>query len=135
MSIFFITSTLIFLYYARKYLWTYLAKFKIERYIHKKDIDFVISTYKEIENYYSKFQKGQKASFTLKEYENYIKKLKPENSYLIEYLSFYSNQAIYKGKLDLDFDKDRYLEVALYLIDKPFEIEPINDFIVRQFKR
>lgn len=115
--------SLIFLYFARKYLWTYIAKSRIKRYAQKSEIDFVISSYKEVERYYRHFEKGSKASCTLQEYESYIKELIPENSYLIEYLSLYSNQAIYKGELDLEFDKDRYLDVALYLVNKPFETE------------
>ena len=57
----------------------------------------------------------------LKNILNYIKKLKPENAYPMEYLSLYSNQAIYKGELDIYFDKNRYLDVALYLVSKPFQ--------------
>lgn len=128
-GILFFFILLILIYYARKSIWTYMAKSRIKGYTQKSDIDFVISTYKEVEKYYRYFEKGQKVSCTLQEYEHYIKELKPENSYLIEYLSFYSNQAIYKRELDLEFDKDRYLEVALYLVNKPFKIESIYSYI------
>lgn len=126
---------LILLYYARKNIWTYLATSRIQKYMQMNNRDFVISTYKEVEKYYRHFQKGQKASCTLREYEDYIKKLNPENSYLIEYLSFYSNQAIYRGELDIEFDKERYLEVALYLIKQSFEIESLDNFVARKILR
>ena len=112
---------LIILYYNRVHIWIYLAKYRIQKYKQKSDINFVISAYKEVEKYYRHFKKGQKQSYTIQEYENYIKKLKPENAYPMEYLSLYSNQAIYKGELDIYFDKNRYLDVALYLVSKPFK--------------
>lgn len=121
-------------YYARKYIWIYLSKKKIEKYYKKNNINFVILTFKEVEQLYSKFNKGKVESHTLQEYEKYIKEIKPESAYLIEYIIFYSNQAIYKNELDLDFDKNRYLEIALYLIDKPFNLEPISKYIVDNIK-
>lgn len=112
---------LIFLYLIRVHIWTYIAKYRIEKYMKKGDIDFVISSYKEVERYYRHFKRGQKQSCTIQEYENYIKNLKPEITYPMEYLSFYSNQAIYKGELDSFFDKEKYLNIALKLVDKPFK--------------
>ncbi|WP_457745964.1 transglutaminase-like domain-containing protein [Sulfurimonas sp.] len=132
LSMVFFSLSIIFLYYIRKYIWTYQAKSHISKYVQKSDIDFVIATYKEVERYYSHFQKGKKSSFTLQEYASYIKRLKPENSYLIEYLSLYSNQAIYKGEVDADFDKERYLDVALYLVDNSFKIESFDSYVARK---
>ena len=116
-------------YYSRTYIWTYLARYRIRKYAQKSDIDFIIATYKEVERYYRHFQKGQKSSCTLQEYVNYIKELKPKNSYLIEYLSFYANQAIYKRELDFEFDKERYLDAALYLINTPFKVESFYSYV------
>ncbi|MEJ2373452.1 MAG: transglutaminase-like domain-containing protein, partial [Sulfurimonas sp.] len=127
----FIISFPIF-YYSRKYIWKYLATYKIKTYKEKDDINFVVLTYKEIEKFYKKFHKGQKRSCTIQEYEQYLKTLKPESIYLIEYISFYSNQAIYNKKLDLDFHKERYLEIALYLVEESFEIESLKSFIARK---
>jgi len=123
---------MIAVYYSRPYIWTYLARYRIRKYAKKSDIDFVIAAYKEVEQYYRHFQKGQKSSCTLQEYANYIKELKPQNSYLIEYLSFYANQAIYKKELDFEFDKERYLDASLYLIDAPFKVEPFYSYVTRK---
>ncbi|WP_024953900.1 transglutaminase domain-containing protein [Sulfurospirillum arcachonense] len=135
LSVFSICLILTILYYSRKYAWSYLSKFRMKKYMQKSDIHFVIDTYKEVEKYYRHFQKGQKPSYTLQEYESYIKELKPQNSPIIEYLIFYSNQAIYRGELDLGFDKDRYFEVALYLIDNSFEIKIVDSYVVRKLLR
>ncbi|QOP45672.1 transglutaminase domain-containing protein [Sulfurimonas paralvinellae] len=129
----FFSFLVVFLYYARKYFWTYTAKNRIEKHAQKNNVDFVIAAYKEVEKYYSHFHKGQKANFTLQEYARYIQTLMPENSYLIEYISFYSNQAIYNGEVDIDFDKSRYLEAALFLVNMPFDLEPFDIFIARKF--
>jgi len=135
LNILFLFLCFIFLYYAKKYIWIYRAKSRILKYAKESDINFVLKTYAEVEKYYSLYKKGKKSSCTLQEYGNYIKELKPENSYLIEYLIFYSNQATYRGKLDFDFDKERYLDVALYLIDKSFKLESLNKYIITIINR
>lgn len=128
-ALFLFVSAVVFLYYVRVHIWTYITMTRIKKYTHNNDIDFVVKSYKEVEKYYRHFNKGEKASYTLQEYEKYIKGIKPENSYLIEYLSFYCNQAIYRGELDVDFDKNRYLEVSLYLVNRPFKILSFDKYI------
>lgn len=129
------TVILLAFYYNRKYLWIYMTKNRINKYKEEKnDVDFVITTFNELENYFSKFNKGKQSSFTVQEYEQFIKKIKPENSYLIEYISFYSNQAIYNKKLDVEFDKNRYTEISIYLVDKPFQLESLGSYIRRKIK-
>ena len=129
LSIIALVLLIIAAYYARAYVWTYLARYNIRKYAQQSDLDFVIATYKEAEQYYRHFQKGQKSSCTLQEYANYIKELKPQSSYLMEYLSLYANQALYKKELDAEFDKERYLDAALYLIDRPFKVESFYKFV------
>jgi transglutaminase-like putative cysteine protease len=111
----------IIIYFARAYVWTYLSKYRIKRYYLEDDIDFVKKSYTEIQKYYTLFQKGKKDSCTLQEYKLYLQEIKPQSSYPIEYLIFYSNEAFYNAKLDLDFNKDRFLEISLYLVDHPFK--------------
>ena len=84
---------------------------------------------KEVEKYYGYYQKGPKPSCTLQEYKNHMKVLQPEYGYIIEYVIFYSNQAIYRGGLDAEFDRERYLESALILIDQTLEAESFQNFI------
>jgi transglutaminase-like putative cysteine protease len=131
--LFFFLLLMIGLYYSRKSIWKFFAIRRIYKYTKKDDIEFVIATYNELERYYGHFQKGHRPSYTIQEYANYIKTLKPEHSYLMDYLSLYSNQAVYKKELDLDFDRNRYLEAALYLIENSFELVPFKNFVVTEF--
>lgn len=129
LGILLVLAVLVLVYHGRKYMWSYLAKSRIQNYAQKSDRDFVIATYKEVEKYYGYYQKGPKPSCTLQEYKNHMKVLQPEYGYIIEYVIFYSNQAIYRGGLDPEFDRERYLESALFLIDQTLEAESFQNFI------
>jgi len=103
-------------YYFRKYIWRYRAKWYLRKYKKYEDIKFVTHVYQELERYYKNIKQGSNSSDTLQEYEKYIKALDPKNSHLIEYLTLYYNQAIYNEELDANLDRDRYFESAMFLV-------------------
>ena len=122
-------------YYLRPIIWKMKAHRALKKYSRLDDINFVLLSYQEVLDYYYRFGKGRKRSWTVQEYEAYLNSIRPMTTDLIHYASHYYNQAVYKEKLDSEFDVKRYYHVMKVLIKYHFQIPSFIQMLKNTFKQ